>query len=125
MSGYLHHVPGRLRIKTPRIRRNEAEAARLRTLLENIDGIVSHEINTLTGSVLIRYSTGEVQAILDALAKHGYFSAAHPGPAPASTESATPKTCEPLGSRVAKMALGIALEKAVETSLGMLIRMAI
>ena len=44
MSYYIHHVPGRLRIKTARLRRAECRA-RLGKTLGELSGIASHSCN--------------------------------------------------------------------------------
>jgi hypothetical protein len=55
MSYYLHELPGRVRIKIPTLKRNPQEATRLQNFLEEIAGIESASINTVTGSVLIKF----------------------------------------------------------------------
>jgi hypothetical protein len=76
MSHYIHHVPGRLRLKTPCLRRNEAEARRARQWLESMEGVLASEVNTLTGSVIIKYDTEAVsaQALLNGLRGRGYLT---------------------------------------------------
>lgn len=53
MSYYIHHVPGRLRIKTARLRRAECRA-KLGKMLEELPGISSHSHNDKIGNVLKR-----------------------------------------------------------------------
>lgn len=54
MSRYIHHVPGRLRVKSTGLKRNEAEAARIVAHMQHLHGVASAEVNTVTGSLLIR-----------------------------------------------------------------------
>lgn len=75
MSHYVHHVPGRLRLKTPALRRNEAEARRARLWLEGVTGVLSSEVNTVTGSLIIKYDQDAVsaQALFAGLREKGYL----------------------------------------------------
>jgi hypothetical protein len=75
MSNYIHSIPGRLRIKSAAIKKNAAEAAKVKTLLGALSGIQGLDINLLTGSVLIRYNCEEITAsrILWTLSEGGYF----------------------------------------------------
>ena len=75
MSHYIHHVPGRLRLKTPALRRNESQARYVMRWLEGRIGIVSSEINTRTGSLIIRYEADTVsaQTIINDLKQEGYL----------------------------------------------------
>ena len=52
MSDYIHHVPGRLRIKTGRLRYAECQA-KLAGKLGELPGIDSYRHNSRIGSVLI------------------------------------------------------------------------
>jgi copper chaperone CopZ len=58
MSLYIHHVPGRLRVRTEsfRCRANLAEAARAR--LSGLDGVSDVAINPRSGSITVRYEPG-------------------------------------------------------------------
>lgn len=55
MSHYIHHTPGRLRMKTPYVKRNLRAAERVKDTLLDVQGIHSISINTLTGSVVVHY----------------------------------------------------------------------
>ncbi len=83
MAQYIHHVPGRLRIKAPVLKRNEQEAKAVQELLLDQQGILRSEVNTLTGSILIHYdgSVVQVQWIVGLLERQGYLApsvAVHP-----------------------------------------------
>jgi copper chaperone CopZ len=60
MNPYLHHVPGRLRLKTRSLKNSEAKAAEIRALFAQLPGIKSIEINPVTGSMLVRYDTAGI-----------------------------------------------------------------
>jgi Heavy metal associated domain 2 len=62
MSPYLHHVPGRLRLKTRSLKNSEAKAAEIRALFAQLPGIKAIELNLVTGSMLVRYDTAGITA---------------------------------------------------------------
>lgn len=138
MNHYIHHIPGRLRVKTPRLKRNEAEAVRVRVMLTGLEGLLSYEVKTLTGSLIIYYDPALTQgeAVLAFLSRHGFIgqeataglvssrSKAIMPSMPTSSATAALKTSEPIvvnfGTGMAKAfgkaVFGLALEKLVERS---------
>jgi hypothetical protein len=62
MSHYLHHVPGRLRLKALSFRNSEDKVAEIRALCAQLPGINAIELNTLTGSLLVRYDKASVNS---------------------------------------------------------------
>jgi hypothetical protein len=62
-------VPGRLRLRVERVKRDKAFARTVEERLGAIDGIRKVEINGLTGSVLVSYEPGKLAqpASMDAL----------------------------------------------------------
>ncbi len=114
MTHYIHHVPGRVRVKTPVLKRNEKAAAALGAALSGQDGILHHQVNTRTGSVVLHYDIAriEVQPILAFLARRGFLSpAATALPAPSRPRSRTG-----VGSTIGKAAFGFALEELIKWS---------
>jgi len=75
MKHYVHHIPGRLRVTTPWIKRNPTSVERVEGLLTAIRGIDSVVINPVTGSILVEYATDQVGSsqILNLLKKEGYL----------------------------------------------------
>ncbi|MHB8481534.1 MAG: HMA2 domain-containing protein [Nitrospiria bacterium] len=75
MSYYIHQIPGRLRVKTPLIKRNQETGQEIQELLRPIKGISSVETNSTTGSIVIHYSCNLVSSerILEILKGAGYF----------------------------------------------------
>jgi hypothetical protein len=63
MSHYLHHVPGRLRLKARSLKNSEDKAAEIRALCAQLPGIQAIELNTLTGSLLVRYDKASVNSV--------------------------------------------------------------
>ena len=76
MAHYIHHVPGRLRVKTPAVKRNETQARLARETLEGAEGITAIDVNVVTGSIVINYDhrVGDGGAILDLLRARGYIT---------------------------------------------------
>ena len=52
---YLHHVPGRLRVKCDRLRREPAALAAAYRRLQGMTGVRTISANRLTGSLLVTY----------------------------------------------------------------------
>ena len=79
MANYIHHVPGRLRVNTPVLKKNESRACQLKFYLEGMYGVLRADANIVTGSVLIKYDTGLLSAdvILSSLRDLGYIQNAN------------------------------------------------
>ncbi|SOD40583.1 HMA2 domain-containing protein [Nitrosovibrio sp. Nv4] len=75
MANYIHHVPGRLRVNTPALKKNEARARQLKFYLEGMHGVLQAETSIVTGSVVIKYDTCLISSttILNSLCDHGYI----------------------------------------------------
>lgn len=73
MTAYLHHLPGRLRVRSSALRRNDSKARTAREHLAGQAGVLSVETNVTTGSLLVRYDTDRIDAqrILQALGSLG------------------------------------------------------
>lgn len=61
METYVHHLPGRLRVRLQRAK-NPVVAGSLRELLRTMPGVSSVCVNATTGSVLIHYRVAETDA---------------------------------------------------------------
>ena len=55
MNQYVHHVPGRLRVRVPGVKGNAAEANSLEKRIRAHYGVTNVQTNPLTGSVLVHY----------------------------------------------------------------------
>ena len=75
MSYYLHHVPGRIRVKSPVVKGRKRVADKVLALLKGIDGVSNVDVNLTTGSLLISYDPEQVKRddIVYALHGNGYF----------------------------------------------------
>jgi hypothetical protein len=107
MHHYMHHLPGRLRIKSASLKRNDHHARRVSDYISGIDGVLRAEVNVVTGSLLIHYDIAVVRGemLLNSL-KH--LGCLHP-----HTDVSRPatKNVHPLVQRVSDKVV----EKAVET----------
>lgn len=77
MGHYLHSVPGRLRVKTPQVKGDEARAEEVRRMLLAIEGVSDIRVNTVTGSILVEYDPDRVShsEFLEALREGELFDA--------------------------------------------------
>jgi len=114
MNYYVHNVPGRLRVKTPLAKKNPGAAAEIKSLLESTLGVDSTAVNTLTGSVVIKYDYAAVKSddILALLHRKGYFDIEKAKTNDHYVEEAVSKA----GSVIGKAIISIALDKMFEGS---------
>ena len=75
MANYIHHVPGRLRVNIPVLKKDEVRVRQLRCYLEGMHGLLQAETSIVTGSVVIKYdpSLTNSATILDFLRDLGYI----------------------------------------------------
>jgi copper chaperone CopZ len=75
MAYYVHHVPGRLRIKTAALKKNSSRARQLKLCLEAMQGVLEADVSIITGSIVIKYDASVVSstAILNNLHDQGYI----------------------------------------------------
>jgi hypothetical protein len=114
MAHYIHHVPGRLRIRTPRLKRDTSRAQAAEAFMLTIEGVTAARANSVTGSITLSYQRDVVgpEKILDALALRGYYQ-------PELVQHADhqlPHMAARAGDALGKALFGMVLEKAVERS---------
>lgn len=114
MSYYCHNTPGRLRVKTPIIKRNPVAIRQVGDILDSVSGINSFSINDLTGSIIIKYNPSAVdsKSILNTLGEKGYY-------APEKAEEnnlLSDETLSKAGQLIGKALIGACVEKAFEGS---------
>ena len=107
MAHYIHHVPGRLRVNTPLLKKNEPRARQLRSYLEGINGILQIETSIVTGSVVIRYDRCLVSSmlILNSLYDLGYIQHTDTLSGPAHGTPVTPKVVDIFVQKLMETAL--------------------
>lgn len=55
MTYYLHHVPGRLRVKAPFLQGQKSRTKQMTERLEALPGIIAVRANTAAGSITVEY----------------------------------------------------------------------
>jgi copper chaperone CopZ len=123
MKLYIHHIPGRLRVRAESIKRNRKAATEVKELLSHIAGIASIEVNTVTGSVLLTYDTSRTtsEVIVDVLRRSGYVETEAPDRAvrPVSREGA--HWAQTVTPKVGQIVLSWAAEQALAAAVGALL----
>lgn len=61
-STYVHHTPGRLRIKHPQLKASAAYSDRCQAYARSIHGVRSAQVTAATGSLLIEYDPAVLNA---------------------------------------------------------------
>jgi len=122
MSNYIHHVPGRLRIKTTQLKRNEDEASIVCKLLAATDGVLNCEVKTLTGSIVISYDKNVTNSheLVSLIKRYGYIAAS------ATVNSVKvndrfARTVNEATDNVGKAVAGFVLERAAAVAIGAII----
>lgn len=129
MAFYLHHVPGRLRIQTPRLQRTQEAAQDACDNVMTIEGVCEASANPITGSLLMLYDRQRLAPaqLWEALCDRGLVSGVQPIPDEGGvtritlpqTES-TPHNNEFLGA-VARFAVEKLIEHFATALIGVLI----
>lgn len=114
MSYYIHNVPGRLRVKSPLLKRNENTAYALRKLLGTVNGIATIDINLTTGSLLVNYNPRSIRYndIVKLLEIKGYIDASKAMDNNQYINNAASKA----GQIIGKAVFGVFVDKAFESS---------
>jgi len=123
MSFYMHNTPGRLRIKSPLVKRNENVSYEVRKILGATNGIATVDVNLTTGSLLINYNPKVIKHhdIVDLLHRNGYFDKAKAVTHDEYIHSAASKAGSFIGKSVLGSVLGMALEGTPLSLLALLI----
>lgn len=127
MTDYLHHVPGRLRVRARSLRCDAAARAATLRKLQAKEGIRSVRLNAKAGSVTIFYDVEatDAQQILDFMqAECLRASKAQAAPVRAAAARAMPRPARagnPLAAEIGRMALGVLVNKGVTLSLASLL----
>jgi len=75
MRYYVHSVPGRLRVMSPNVKRDEVAACKVDARLRMLPGVIAVAVKPLTGSIVVEYNTRQIsdRSILEILERDGYF----------------------------------------------------
>ncbi len=57
---YVHHIPGRIRVRSTLVKHNPACARMVENWIRSIEGVHGVVINPTTGSILIHYRSGAI-----------------------------------------------------------------
>lgn len=115
VTQYIHHVPGRLRIKSRALKGKQSSTQEVIRCLNSMDGIVRSQVNPVTGSMLVFYNPQmvAVEPILDVLKEHGLVATPD---ATAQMRSAKGEKLSGYGDMVLKAIAGAVVEKVAERS---------
>jgi hypothetical protein len=117
---YLHHLPGRVRIRAAGLKRNPARGRALKQWLESLPGVSRVEVNPVTGSVLIHYCIGATDgnALIAKIREHGWITGPVRRPAEFTSSAATRQAREAaIEDAVMKLIVRYLAEMAVERSI--------
>ncbi len=123
MNEYLHHVPGRMRLRARLFRSESLERTQALRRLRAISGIRDMRLNEKAGSVTVYYDTSEItgETLLETLRRE-CPQATLPG-APSVRQPALPRTFQrPIAAEIGKVALNMLVSKGVSYSLSTLLR---
>ena len=123
-TDYRHHVPGRLRVRSSRIKQQALAAADAQSTLSVLAGVARVESNVLTGSVTIHYNPATITAehLLHHLHSGGYIDGCElPQPPPPRIA----RTGSNPAARIMTSVASALAEKALERTLATLIAAAL
>ncbi|MFV9690786.1 MAG: HMA2 domain-containing protein [Desulfobacteria bacterium] len=114
MNCYVHSVPGRLRVKTPTVKRNRAAARHVEGLMKQLRGVSLTTANTITGSVLVVYNPKAISAdlILNTLENEGHFD----NSGVVSSDQYIGEAASKAGRLIGKVVFGAFVERAFQGS---------
>jgi hypothetical protein len=112
MNYYIHNVPGRLRVKIPKIKCSETHCRNVQNLFRELDGIENVAVNDITGSVVINYDSAVIrpEEILEIFEENHYLDKSKVTASDKYLQAAASKASQAVGRAVFGWALGRALE---------------
>ncbi len=117
---YVHHLPGRLRVRTPGVKQESVRNA-LRGWLNSTELVQRFEVNALTGSVLIYYDHRKTsgERLLATIRDRGWIGVPEPRPKrqTAPTPAAPQRYIAPVEWSLAAVLLRYMAEFAIERCL--------
>ena len=125
MTEYLHHVPGRLRVRSKHFRTNSVSRGTVLRKLRALDGVGSVRLNDKAGSVTVCYDTEVTdQEAIIALLKSCDCLKTDTKHHRIESDKRTPRTSNPghgISAQIGKMALGVLVNKGVSYSISSLL----
>ncbi|TGO03505.1 hypothetical protein PN36_05700 [Candidatus Thiomargarita nelsonii] len=118
MSYYIHNIPGRLRIRSAQIKRDNCQASNLCSILKSMTGIYSTELNKKGGSLIVHYDPAQLTAddILYTTHKAGCLE---------QVISKSRKPVSAVGTMLGNAIFGTVVKKSLETSMLSLVKLAV
>ncbi|MFO7738064.1 MAG: hypothetical protein R6V46_06325 [Desulfatiglandaceae bacterium] len=112
MNYYVHNVPGRLRVKIPKIKSSKRHCRKVERLFRDLDGIENAAVNELTGSVVIHYDTSirQPEEILAIFEENDYLDKSQVMSNEKHLQTAAAKAGQAVGRALFGWAIGRALE---------------
>lgn len=122
MTDYLHHVPGRLRVRSKSLRCDSAARGATLRKLRGLEGVRSVRLNAKAGSVTVCYDTATTgpERILDFLSAE-CLRAAPMAPVTRQTGPVRPRQAGNLTAEIGRIALSALVNKGVSYSLSSLL----
>jgi hypothetical protein len=74
----VHAIPGRIRVKVPRLKENPALAREVQERLSAVQAVQRAEVNPITGSVLVLYDRTAIESLDSLLSLAEWFSPLFP-----------------------------------------------
>ncbi len=114
MSYYIHSIPGRLRIKSLKVKQNPRASEEIRMALSSLQGLGTVEINNITGSILVNYNPGVLNSkdITSLLERKGYFDSSKA----VTNDTYIKEKVTALGNFASRTVFGSVVEKSLEGS---------
>jgi copper chaperone CopZ len=114
MTQYVHHVPGRLRVRSIAVKHDPAQALAVKGRIGGLPGVQAVQVRPVTGSITVTYdaTSTSVHAIMGALKAQGHVHADTPTHFTVSAPAAASLPTNKIASTVAT----VAVEKALERS---------
>jgi copper chaperone CopZ len=108
MSLYIHHVPGRIRVRTKAFRCRSEKAQAAERQLKAMAGVRQVRVNPHAGSITVHYDTAELEQsdLLTALEQLGCLQ----------TAGRSDEVARRMGEMFGRALVGAVVQKAVEQS---------
>ncbi len=117
MSQYIHHVPGRIRVRSKAFQCRSEKALAAEKLLKELTGVRSFRVNPHAGSIIVHYDTAELKQsdLLAILEQVGCLEAS----------SRSDESARKMGEIFGKALVGAVVQKIVEQSARTLVGVAL
>jgi hypothetical protein len=123
MNEFLHHVPGRIRIRARLFRSESRERSQALRRLRALPSVRSLRLNEKAGSVTVFYDAGETSGVeLLQTLRRECPQATFPAAPPSRQRTPLATVPRPIAAEIGKVALNMLVNKGVSYSLSTLLR---